>query len=244
MIKIIVCGALGRMGQITAKKIEEAEDLQLVAQVDIAGDGEVVLTSLADFTGNADLVIDFSFHTAAPAIMGWAAAKGVGVIMCTTGHDQEEKAAITAAAEHIPVFWSANMSLGVALLIELAKKTAAAFPEADIEIVETHHNRKADAPSGTALAIGKAIQEVRSDADFHVGRAGMAKRVPGEIGFHAIRRGNIPGIHEVIVSTDTQAISLKHEVYDRALFADGALSAARFMAGKNAGLYQMKDLIG
>ena len=244
MIKIIVCGALGRMGQITAKKIEEAEDLQLVAQVDIAGDGEVVLTSLADFTGNADLVIDFSFHTAAPAIMGWAAAKGVGVIMCTTGHDQEEKAAITAAAEHIPVFWSANMSLGVALLIELAKKTAAAFPEADIEIVEPHHNRKADAPSGTALAIGKAIQEVRSDADFHVGRAGMAKRVPGEIGFHAIRRGNIPGIHEVIVSTDTQAFSLKHEVYDRALFADGALSAARFMAGKNAGLYQMKDLIG
>ena len=244
MIDVIVCGALGRMGRLCVQKIQEAADLQLAAQVDIAGDGQQVLTSLADFHGQADLVIDFSFHTAAPAIMGWAAAHNTGVIMCTTGHDEAEKAAITVAAEHIPVFWSANMSLGVALLIELAKKTAAAFPEADIEIVETHHNRKADAPSGTALAIGRAIQTVRGDADFHVGRAGMEKRVAGEIGFHAIRRGNIPGIHEVIVSTDTQSISLKHEVYDRALFADGALSAARFLAGKPAGLYQMQDLIG
>lgn len=135
------------------------------------------------------------------------------------------------------------MSLGIALLIELAKKTAAAFPEADIEIVETHHNRKVDAPSGTALSIGKAIQEIRTKATFLMGRSGMAKRTPQEIGFHAIRRGNIPGIHEVIVSTDTQAITLKHEVYDRALFADGALSAARFLAGKQPGLYQMQNLI-
>ena len=243
MINIIVCGALGRMGTLTAQKIQESADLALAARVDIAGDGAQVLTSLEDFQGQADLVIDFSFHTAAPAIMGWAAARNIGVIMCTTGHDEAEKAAITAAAAHIPIFWSANMSLGVALLIELAKKTTAAFPEADIEIVETHHNRKADAPSGTALAIGRAIRTVRNDAAFHVGRAGMEKRVAGEIGFHAIRRGNIPGIHEVIVSTDTQSISLKHEVYDRALFADGALSAARYLAGKPAGLYQMTDLI-
>lgn len=243
MIKVIVCGALGRMGQLCVEKIRSAAGLELAAQVDIAGDGEAVLTSLENFTGKADLLIDFSFHTATPAIMGWAAAHNTGVIMCTTGHDEAEKAAILAAAEQIPVFWSSNMSLGVALLIELAKKTAAAFPEADIEIVETHHNRKVDAPSGTALSIGRAIQEVRTDAVFQMGRSGMAKRMAGEIGFHAIRRGNIPGIHEVIVSTDTQAITLKHEVYDRALFADGALSAACFLAGKPAGLYQMQDLI-
>ena len=243
MINIIVCGALGRMGRITAEKIEAAPDLQLAARVDIAGDGVQVLTSLDDFAGSADLLIDFSFHTAAPAIMGWAAARGIGVIMCTTGHDEAEKAAITVAAERTGVFWSANMSLGIALLMELAKKAAAAFPDADIEIVETHHNRKADAPSGTALALGRAIQQVRPDAAFHLGRAGMEKRLQGEIGFHAIRRGNIPGIHEVIISTDNQAITLKHEVYDRALFADGALSAARFLAGKPAGLYQMTDLI-
>ena len=244
MIHVIVCGALGRMGKLCVEKINSAAELELAAQVDIAGDGETVLTALEDFTGSADVLIDFSYHTATPAIMGWAAAHNTGVVMCTTGHDEAEKAAIEAAAEAIPVFWSANMSLGVALLIELAKKTAAAFPDADIEIVETHHNRKADAPSGTALSIGRAIQEVRTGAVFQMGRSGMAKRMAGEIGFHAIRRGNIPGIHEVIVSTDTQAITLKHEVYDRALFADGALSAACFLAGKPAGLYRMQDLIG
>ena len=244
MIQVIVCGALGRMGKLCAEKINSAADMQLAARVDIAGDGETVLTSLEDFTGSADVLIDFSYHTAAPAIMNWAAAHSTGVIMCTTGHDEAEKAAIETAAEAVPVFWSANMSLGVALLIELARKTAAAFPEADIEIVETHHNRKADAPCGTALAIGRGIQEVRTGAEFRMGRSGMAKRQVGEIGFHAIRRGNIPGIHEVIVSTDTQAITLKHEVYDRALFAEGALSAACFLAGKPAGLYRMQDLIG
>lgn len=244
MIKVIVCGALGRMGQLTLQKINASQDLTLAAAVDIAGDGNQVLTSLQDFTGEAHVIIDFSYHTAAPAIMGWAAAHKVGVIMCTTGHDELEKAAILAAAEQVPVFWSANMSLGIALLIELAKKAAAAFPEADIEIVETHHNRKADAPSGTALAIGNAIRQTRPDADFQMGRSGMQPRKAGEIGFHAIRRGNIPGIHEVILSTDNQSITLKHEVYDRALFADGALSAARYLADKPAGLYRMQDLIG
>lgn len=243
MIKIIVCGALGRMGRITVQKIKEAEGLTLAAAVDVASaDGEV-LTSLDAFQGEADLLIDFSFHTAAPAIMDWAVQHNTAVIMCTTGHDETERAAILDAAEKIPVFYSANMSLGIALLAELAKKTAAAFPEADIEIVETHHNRKADAPSGTALALGRAIQSVRPKAAFHLGRSGMAKRMCGEIGFHAIRRGNIPGIHEVIISTDNQSISLKHEVYDRALFADGALAAAHFLSGKPAGLYQMADLI-
>ena len=244
MIRVIVCGALGRMGKLCVERISDASDMELAAQVDIAGDGEEVLTSLEKFTGKADLLIDFSFHTATPAIMEWAAAHNTGVIMCTTGQNEQEKAAILSATEQIPVFWSANMSLGIALLIELAKKTAAAFPDADIEIVETHHNRKADAPSGTALAIGKGIKEVRTDAEFQMGRSGMAKRQSGEIGFHAIRRGNIPGIHEVIVSTDTQANTFKHEVYDRAQFAEGALSAAPFLADKKAGLYQMQNLIG
>ena len=243
MMNVIVCGALGRMGTITVQKIAAAEDMRLAAAVDVASTAPDVLTSLADFQGRADLLIDFSFHTATPAIMDWAVAHNTAVIMCTTGHTEDEKAAITAAAEKIPVFWSANMSLGIALLTELAKKAAAAFPDADIEIVETHHNRKADAPSGTALALGRAIQQVRPDTAFHLGRAGMEKRLKNEIGFHAIRRGNIPGIHEVIISTDNQSITLRHEVYDRALFADGALSAARFMAGKAAGLYQMTDLI-
>ena len=243
MINVIVSGALGRMGSITVDKVNAAEDMTLAAAVDVFSKDSAVLSSLDQFEGQADLIIDFSHHTGTPALMDWAVKHGVGVIMCTTGHDEAEKAAIHAAGKQIPVFYSANMSLGVALLAELAKKTAAAFPDADIEIVETHHNRKVDAPSGTALLLGNAIKEVRTDATFQMSRAGMAKRTPEEIGFHAIRRGNIPGIHEVIVSTDNQCITLKHEVYDRALFADGALSAARFMAGKTPGMYQMADII-
>ena len=240
MTKVIVTGALGRMGSITTGKLKESDRFALAAAVDVLG-GEY--KSLEEFAGEADVIIDFSFHTATPGIMAWARAHGVGVVMCTTGHTEEELAAIHDAAKDIPVFHSANMSLGVALLAELAKKTAAAFPDADIEIVETHHNRKADAPSGTALMLGRAVQTVRPEAVFQLGRSGMQKRTKEEIGFHAIRRGNVPGIHEVIVSTDTQSITLRHEVYDRALFADGALTAAAFLSGKAPGLYDMTDII-
>ena len=243
MINVIVSGALGRMGSITVSKVNTAEDMTLTAAVDVFSKDSAVLSSLDQFDGQADLIIDFSHHTGTPALMQWAVAHNTAVIMCTTGHDEAEKAAIYEAGKSIPVFYSANMSLGVALLAELAKKTAAAFPDADIEIVETHHNRKVDAPSGTALLLGNAIKAVREGAVFNIGRSGMAKRTPEEIGFHAIRRGNIPGIHEVIVSTDNQCITLKHEVYDRALFADGALSAARFLAGKAPGMYEMADII-
>ena len=243
MKHVIVCGALGRMGSLVCQKLLSSDDLALAARVDVAGDGVEVLTDLKAFRGEAHILIDFSHHTAAPGIMAWAEEHQVAVIMCTTGHEPAEEAAIREAGRKIPVFYSANMSLGIALLAQLAKKTAALFPDADIEIVETHHNRKLDAPSGTALALGKAIREVRPDARFQLGRSGMAKRDPQEIGFHAIRRGNIPGIHEIIVSTDNQAITLRHEVYDRALFADGALAAARFMADKGPGLYEMNDII-
>ena len=243
MTRVIVCGALGRMGRITVEKLHAADDMELAAAVDVMSTENGIFSRLEDVTCKADVLIDFSHHTAAPGIMAWAVQHGVAVIMCTTGHDEAERAAITGASGKIPVFYSANMSLGIALLAELAKKTAAAFPDADIEIVETHHNRKADAPSGTALALGKAIQSVRPDAVFQLGRAGMGKRDPKEIGFHAIRRGNIPGTHEIIVSTDNQSITLRHEVYDRALFADGALAAVRFLTGKGPGLYEMRDII-
>ena len=242
MIRVIVTGALGRMGRITTGKLQEAKVLCLAAGVDVLAQ-EGILSSLEEFKGEADILIDFSHHTAAPGIMQWAKNHKVAVIMCTTGHTEQEQQEIRSAADTIPVFYSANMSLGVALLAELAKKTAAAFPDADIEIVETHHNRKMDAPSGTALMLGRAVQSARPNAVFQLGRSGMGKRTAEEIGFHAIRRGNVPGIHEIIVSTDTQAITLRHEVYDRALFADGALSAVRFLAGKTPGLYDMTDII-
>ena len=243
MSRVIVTGALGRMGRITCRKLQEAKDLSLAAGVDILAQ-EGTLGSLEAFSGEADILIDFSHHTAAPGIMAWAKEHGVAVIMCTTGHTEQEQEAIRAAADTIPVFYSANMSLGVALLAELAKKTAAVFPDADIEIVETHHNRKADAPSGTALMIAEGIREARGNVPYKLGRAGHDKRNAGEIGIHAVRAGNIVGIHEVLVCTDTQSITLKHEAYSRALFAEGAVAAADYICTvSEPGIYNMYDML-
>ena len=135
------------------------------------------------------------------------------------------------------------MSLGVALLCELAKITAKTMVDADIEIIEKHHNRKLDAPSGTALMLARAIKEVREKANFVLGRSGQSKRTKEEIGIHAIRMGNIVGEHEVIVGTDSQTITLKHEAHSRALFAEGGITAAVYVAGRPAGLYNMQDMI-
>jgi 4-hydroxy-tetrahydrodipicolinate reductase len=147
------------------------------------------------------------------------------------------------ASKQIPIFYSANMSIGVSLLVELAKKTAAAMPNADIEIIEKHHNRKVDAPSGTALMLFEEIRTVREDAVAKLGRSGQCKRTTNEIGVHALRMGNVVGEHEVIVCTPNQTITLKHEAHNRALFAEGALTAVPFIVKQGAGIYNMKDML-
>ena len=142
------------------------------------------------------------------------------------------------------MFFAANFSLGVALLIDTARRVAAAMPDAEIEIIEKHHDRKLDAPSGTALAIANALCEVRPGATIVTGRSGYGKRTPEEIGIHAVRMGNIVGEHEVIIGTPNQTITLTHQAHDRALFAEGALAAAEFLCkGRPAGLYNMTDLV-
>lgn len=202
-------------------------------------------TSLSDVPDMAiDCVVDFSHHTAIGAVLDFAVAKRCPVVVATTGHTEDEVALIHRAAEEIPVFFSANMSLGVALLVELAKTAALAMPEADIEIIEKHHTRKLDAPSGTALMLARAICEVREDAYPKTGRSGQGKRDKAEIGIHAVRLGNIVGEHEVIVGTANQTITLKHEAHSRALFAEGALAAAAFIVNMPMGLYDMKSLVG
>lgn len=242
MIKVILNGACGRMGKEVEKLVSEAEDMELCARVDKFGD-EDCYQSLSEFTGDVDVIIDFSHHSSAQELLQYASERKIPVIVATTGHTELELALIEKAAEKTAVFHSANMSLGVALLVELAKKAALAMPDADIEIVETHHNRKLDAPSGTALMIANELKDTRENAELAIGRSGMCKREKNEIGVQSVRMGNIPGIHEVLVSTDNQTISLKHEAHSRALFAEGAVSAARFMAGKKAGLYNMKNMI-
>ena len=242
-MRIIVNGACGRMGQTLLRLIaQQPERYTLAAAVDPRGDGETVLQGF-DAVPQADIIIDFSHHSAVTELLAYAQAVNTPVIVATTGHTPEERALIEAAGKKIPVFYSGNMSLGIALLCSLAKKTAAVFPDADIEIVETHHRHKLDAPSGTALMLADAIRESRPAAQNHCGRSGMCPREEGEIGIHAIRRGEIVGIHEVQISTGTQTIILTHEAHDRALFADGALDAAAFLQGKPAGLYNMDDLV-
>ena len=156
-MKIIINGAGGRMGQEICRLANEGyRGSSLAAMVDKMG-GDGMLSSVNDFSGEADVIIDFSHHTAAIEVANFAKERGIALVMATTGHTDQELAAINDAAKTVPVFMSANMSLGVALLAELAKKTAEVFPDADIEIIEKHHNRKLDAPSGTALMIAKAI---------------------------------------------------------------------------------------
>lgn len=243
MIKVIINGACGRMGCELQKMVEEAEDLKLVAKVDKMADQGGCYTDINDFDGDADVIIDFSNHLGTRELLDYAVKKNIPTVIATTGHTEEELAAIAEASEKIAIFHSANMSLGVALLVELAKRTAEVMPDADIEIVETHHNRKLDAPSGTALMIANELKKVRQHARFILGRSGNAKRESDEIGISAVRRGNIVGIHEVLVSTDSQTITLKHEAHSRALFAEGGISAARFIVDKPTGLYDMHSIV-
>ncbi len=206
-------------------------------------DGIECYTSLDSACGKGDIIIDFSHHSAIKALAEFAVKENLPLVVATTGHTEEEIELIKNAAKHIPVFYSANMSLGVALLVELAKTAARAMPDAEIEIIEKHHNRKLDAPSGTALMIANSIKQVRPKSTFTLGRSGMAKRTPSEIGIHAVRMGNIVGEHEVIIGTETQTITLKHEAHSRALFAEGAVVAAEFLVKQPAGLYTMNDII-
>lgn len=239
----IVFGAMGRMGQQVLQLIGQgSHGVTLAAAVDKNGSGEVY-QHLDDFHGKADVIIDFSWHAAVGELLSYACATGTPVMIATTGHTERELAMIRRAARRIPIFHTANMSVGVALLCELAKKTAAVFPGADIEIVEAHHNRKVDAPSGTALMLAKELEKVRPDAAIVAGRAGQHLREKNEIGIHAIRAGNIIGIHEIIIATEQETITLKHEAHDRSLFANGALAAAAFLVSCEAGLYSMEDML-
>lgn len=243
MIKVLINGACGRMGKEVEKIVEASETMTVAAKIDKMAAESGCYTDINDFSGDADIIIDFSNHLGTKDLLDYAVKNNIPTVVATTGHTPEELALIEEAGKKIAVFHSANMSLGVALLCELAVKAAATMPDADIEIVETHHNRKLDAPSGTALMIANAIKSVREKAQYVFGREGNAKREKNEIGVHAVRRGNIVGIHEVLVSTDSQTITLKHEAHSRALFAEGAVSAAEFILGKPAGLYNMNSIV-
>ena len=239
-MRAVLCGANGAMGKL----IDGILGSEVVGRVSIDGENNVPRTFADLGRVDADMVIDFSHHTAVADVLAYAEQIGAAAVIGTTGHTPEEKALIYAAAERIPVFYSGNVSMGIAVLCRLAKQAAAYFPEADIEIVEVHHNRKVDAPSGTAQMLFNAVKEVRPNAVEHCGRAGEGKRSKDEIGISSLRMGNVVGIHEVHICTGNQVLTLKHEALSRAMLAEGAVSAARFMAGKGKGLYNMESILG
>ena len=239
-MRAVVCGANGAMGRLIREILGE----EVVGCVSIDGENGVPKTFEELGTVDADVVVDFSHHSAAPDVLRYAEAIGAAAVIGTTGHTPEEKALINDAAKRIPVFFSGNMSLGIAVLCRLAREAAKFFPEADIEIVETHHHRKVDAPSGTALMLFNAIKEVRPEATPNCGRAGEGKRTREEIGISSLRLGSVVGIHEVHIHTGTQCLTLKHEAVTRAMLADGAVEAAKFMVGKEKGFYNMESMLG
>ena len=243
-MKIIVNGAGGRMGGVLCNLIKQTgHTLAARVSVEFTTDPDAgVFQSLPEFTGEADCVIDFSNHTAIPALCDYCVSRDLPVVIATTGLSEAELACVETAAKDIPVFRSANMSLGVALLSCLTKIAAKALPDADIEIVEKHHNQKLDVPSGTALILADAVKAVRPDAVYNIGRHENGKRQKNEIGIHSLRMGNEVGTHEVIFALGSQVITLKHEAENRALFAEGALAAAAFLCGKAPAIYTMDDI--
>lgn len=250
-MKVIITGALGHMGKILTQKVREAEDMEIYALVDAAslknlpseGVSDPLHVDLSAVPAGGDIIIDFSNAAVTQSLIEYGVANKIPLLIATTGQTEEQRTLIEEASKKIPIFYSGNMSLGVALLVDLVRKAVSTFPKADIEIVETHHTRKVDAPSGTALMLADSAKDVRPELKINTGRSGESKREDVEIGIHSIRRGNVVGIHEVIISTDSQSITLKHEAHDRALFADGALDAARFLMKKKPGLYDMESLV-
>lgn len=249
MTRIIMNGCNGKMGQVISRLVDEQEDTEIVCGVDInteVKNSYPVVKSIEDFDGQADVVIDFSHPSCLSSILNYCRRTNTPVVLATTGLSAEQKEEFTAAAKEIPVFFSANMSLGINLLISLAKQAAKLLEgNFDIEIVERHHNKKIDAPSGTALAIADAIDETLSyPAEYVFDRHSVRrKRKSTEIGISAVRGGTIVGDHEIIFAGNDEVIELSHHAASKEVFAVGAIKAGKYMVGKKAGLYNMDMLV-
>lgn len=249
MIRVLLNGCNGKMGRTVTELAAKQDDLAIVAGVDCTTDsfgGFPVFLKPQDVTDEFDLILDFSVASAVDGILDYAARKGKPIVVCTTGLSDAQIEKIKSCSEEIPVFFSANMSLGIPLITDLAVKVSQILGEGfDIEIVEKHHNQKVDAPSGTALKIAEAIDRA-GDEQYHFEydrHAKRAKRSKNEIGIHSVRGGTIVGEHEIIFAGEDEVISIKHEAFSKKIFANGALNAVRFLMDKEPGLYDMNRLL-
>lgn len=250
MTRIIMNGCNGKMGQVITRLVADDDSCEIVAGFDINDclpNTYPVFTNPADCNVEADAIIDFSHPSALSAVLDYAAAKKLPVIVATTGLSAQQREELCQRAKTQAIFFSANMSLGINLLIALAKKATAVLGDTfDIEIVEQHHNQKLDAPSGTALAIADAIAETIDEPSEYVydRHSVRRKRRKREIGLHAVRGGTIVGKHNVIFAGQDEIIELSHEAASKEVFAVGAIKAAKFMKGKTEGYYSMTELVG
>ena len=245
---ILLCGCCGYMGKVVTACVDARSDCRIVAGVDLQTDVALpfpVFAQADQCTVKADVIIDFSFHAAIREILEFAVSRKIPAVIATTGFTNEELQLIEEAEKQIPVFRSANMSLGINLICELAKQAARFLPDLDIEIIEKHHNQKVDSPSGTALMIADEISSVLpAEMEYVHGRSGICgKRTKNEIGIHAVRGGTIVGEHEVLFAGKDEMITLTHTATSREIFANGALKAAHYLPSKPAGRYDMSDLI-
>ena len=249
MINVILSGCNGRMGDVLSLLCAEHPDITVVAGFDVntaAPFGYPVFSSPDDFSGEADVIIDFSNVLALPALFGYALRTKTPVVLATTGLDDKLNAMVNKASESIAIFKSANMSLGINVLCELVRQATAIFGDAyDIEIIEKHHNKKLDAPSGTALMLADAASSALPyKAEYTYDRSRERKmRSKQEIGISAIRGGTIVGQHDVLFAGHNEVVTLSHEAQSREVFAAGAVKAALFLAGQAPGLYAMSDLV-
>ncbi|MBR1930379.1 MAG: 4-hydroxy-tetrahydrodipicolinate reductase [Lachnospiraceae bacterium] len=250
MVRVIMHGCNGKMGQVISGLIANDNDVKLVAGVDAWDDGHnpyPVYKNIADCDVEADCVIDFSVAAAVDGLLEYCVEKKLSCVLCTTGLSEEQLAKVDAAAKNVAILRSANMSLGINLLMKLLQDAAGVLAEAgfDIEIVEKHHNLKLDAPSGTALALADSVNEKLDGAYTYVyDRSSRRQQRPlKEIGISAVRGGTIVGDHDVIFAGADEVLTFSHTAYSKAIFGKGAVQAAKFLAGKAAGMYNMSDVI-
>lgn len=249
MIDVILHGANGRMGKVLQEMISADPQLQVVAGIDKWIDESSPLRQYAapsDCQTKADVIIDFSNHSAIPALLDYCVASKTPVVVATTALTEDSKAQMREAAKTIPVFFSANMSLGINVLMKALKAITPVLEESfNIEIIEKHHNKKADSPSGTAILLADTINDACAvKKDYVFGRHGKEDECKlTDLGIHAIRGGTIPGEHTVLYAGPDELIELKHTALSRTIFAGGAVKAAKFLTGKTPGLYTMEDLV-
>ncbi len=246
MINVLLTGCGGRMGKVVAELCSKRENFKICAGVDPAMPScdFPVYSDCSEVKEKPDVIIDFSFHAAIDSILDFAIKNRIPVVIATTGFTDEEKVLLDKAGDDIPVFRSANMSIGVNLLCQLAKNAARFLPDFDIEIIEKHHNQKVDSPSGTALMIADEISSVLPGKMQYVhGREGICgKRTKNEIGIHAIRGGTIVGEHDVVFAGHMETVTISHSAGSREILANGAICAAEFLIKQPAGHYSMKDI--